>query len=133
MSNHLIPDFPVTHTNNVNARTIFGLDLANAQGKIVRWAPAPVVADYVAVPQTLVFFVNNTSFLITMLRRIKFVTAEHVPVQTAKSLAKHLDPVVHVYAQASFIVRTVLMDGEFKKIKVSCPNLNATRLRLKSM
>jgi hypothetical protein len=64
-----------------------------------------------------VFFGDGTAFLITISRRIKFVTAEHVPVRTAKSLAKHLDQVVHMYAQAGFITRTILMDEEFKKIK----------------
>jgi hypothetical protein len=62
-----------------------------------------VVTDYVAVPRSVVdrnrmitlaanvFFVDGAVFLIMMSRRIKFVTAEHVPVRTAKSLAKHLD------------------------------------------
>jgi hypothetical protein len=75
----------------------------------VRRTPAPVVTDYVAVPQSVVelnkwvtlaadiFFVDGTAFLITMSRRIKFVTAEHVPVRMAKSLAKHIDQVVDVY------------------------------------
>jgi hypothetical protein len=51
-----------------------------------------VVADYVAVPHLLVeansivtlaadvLFVDGTAFLLTVSRRIKFVTAEHVPV-----------------------------------------------------
>ncbi len=30
-----------------------------------------------------VFFVDGTAFLLTVARRIKFVTAEHVPVRTA--------------------------------------------------
>ncbi len=75
----------------------------------MRRTPAPVVTDYVAVPQSVVelnkwvtlaadiFFVDGTAFLITMSRRIKFVTAEHVPVRMAKSLAKHIDQVVDVY------------------------------------
>ncbi len=62
-----------------------------------------MVADYVAVPCSLVetnkiitmaadvFFVDGTAFLLTMSQKIKFITAEHVPVRTAKSLAKHLD------------------------------------------
>ena len=38
-----------------------------------------------------VCFVDRTSFLLTMSRQIKFITAEHVPFRTAKSLSKHLD------------------------------------------
>ena len=56
-----------------------------------------MVTDYVAVPQTLIeankvitlaadiFFVDGTAFLLTVARRIKFVTAEHVPIRTATS------------------------------------------------
>ncbi len=62
-----------------------------------------MVADHVAVPCSLVetnkvitmaanvFFVDGTAFLLTMSQQIKFITAEHVPVRRAKSLAKHLD------------------------------------------
>jgi hypothetical protein len=108
LSTHLISNYPVTHTNITNARIIFGPDHPSVRGKTVRRAPAPVVTDYVAVPCSVVernrvvtlaadvFFVDGTAFLITMSRRIKFVTTEHIPVRTAKSLVKHLDQVVHV-------------------------------------
>jgi hypothetical protein len=58
---------------------------------MVRRTPAPVVADCVAVPHLLVeankvvtlaadvFFVDGTTFLLTVLRRMKFVMAEHTP------------------------------------------------------
>ncbi len=61
------------------------------------------MADYVAVPCSLVetnkvitmaadvFFVDGTAFLLTMSQQIKYITTEHMPVRTAKSLAKHLD------------------------------------------
>jgi hypothetical protein len=140
VSNHLISNCPITHTNIANARAIFGPNLPSIRGKTVQRMPAPVVTDYVAVPQLVVelnkwvtlsadvFFVDGTAFLITVLRRIKFITPEHVPVRTAKSLAKHIDQVVNVYTQAGFIVRTILMDGEFEKIKnlVPCLECNTT-------
>jgi hypothetical protein len=62
-----------------------------------------VVADYVAVPYSLVesnkgvtmvadvFFVDGMAFLLMMSQKIKLITMEHVPVKTAKSLSKHLD------------------------------------------
>jgi len=93
-----------------------------------------VVTDYVAVPQTLieankvitlaadVLFVDGTAFLLTVARRIKFVTAEHVPVRTP-SLSKHLKRVLEVYGRAGFVVRTVLMDGDFEKIKSLMPSV----------
>jgi hypothetical protein len=50
------------------------------------------MGDYVAIPQKIVeanaavtlaadaFFVDGTAFLMTVPRKIKFVTSEHVPV-----------------------------------------------------
>jgi hypothetical protein len=94
-----------------------------------------VVGDYVAVPCVLedankvvmlaadVFFVDGTAFLLTVARRIKFVTAEHVPVRMATQLSKHLKRVLMVYGRAGFRVRTILMDGEFEKIKPHMPTV----------
>jgi hypothetical protein len=143
VSNHLISNCPVTHTNITNVRAIFGPDLPSVQGMTVRRTPAPVVTDYVQVPRSLVelnkmvtlaadvFFVDGTAFLITMLRRIKFMTAEHVPIRTAKSLAKHIDQVINVYAQVGFIVRTILMDREFEKLKAKVPRLECNTMAAK--
>jgi hypothetical protein len=99
----------------------------------VRHTLAPVVADYVAVLRGIVernqivtmaadvFFVDGIAFLVTLSWKIRFVTAEHVPVRTAKSLSKHLDQVLQVYHHAGFNVRMILMDGEFKKTKDLTP------------
>jgi hypothetical protein len=70
-----------------------------------------------------VFFVDGTAFLITVSWRIKFVMAEHLQVRTATSLCKHLGRVLQVYARAGFLVRTILMDGEFEKVKDCLPNI----------
>ncbi len=88
-----------------------------------------MVADHVAVPRAVaeknkvvtlaadVFFVNGTPFLVTLSRNIKFVTVEHLPVRTVNALVKHIEWVLHVYGRGGFSVRTILMDGEFEKIK----------------
>ena len=135
VSNHLISNCPITVHDITNSRAIHGPALASVRGKTVRRAPAPVVMDYVDVPRSLVerhrlvtlaadvFFVDGTAFLMTISRRIKFITSEYVPVRTAKNLAKHIDRVVNVYARAGFRVRTILMDGEFEKIKDLVPRL----------
>jgi hypothetical protein len=83
-------------------------------GKTVQRTPAPVVGDYLVVPWQLVeanaavmlatdvFFVDGTAFLMTVLRRIKFVMAKHVPVRTAARLSKHMHQVLLVYGRAGF-------------------------------
>ena len=135
VSGNMIRNCPITRNNITNARNIFGPDLASVRGKTVRRTPAPVVADYVEVPRALmehnrvitmaadVFLVDGTAFLTTVSRRIKFVTAEHLDRRTATSLCKHLERVLQVYARAGFRVRTILMDGEFEKVKDCLPNV----------
>ena len=62
-------------------------------------------------------FVNGLAFFTTLGRNIRFGTSEHVPSWTAKQLAKSLMKIVKLYALGGFVIRTVIMDGEFKKIK----------------
>jgi hypothetical protein len=78
VSGNLITNCPITTTDINNARAMFGPDLASIRGKTVQRTLAPVVADYVAVPRSLVetnkvipmavdvFFVDGTAFLLTM-------------------------------------------------------------------
>jgi hypothetical protein len=134
-SGNLIKNCPITTTDITNARKIFGPDLASIQGKTVQWTPAPVVADYVAVPCLLVkqnrivtmaadvFFVDGTAFLVTLSRWIKFITVEQLPVRTAISLSKHITRVLQVYEHSGFRVRTILMDGEFEKVQDLIPHV----------
>ena len=65
----------------------------------------------------VVMFVNKLAFFTTLGRDVRFDTAEHVPSQTAKQLAKYLKKIVKLYALGGFVVRTVIMDREFEKIK----------------
>ena len=78
VSGNLITNCPITTTNISNAHAIFGPDLASIRGKTVQRTPAPMVADYVAVPHSLVetnkvitmaadvFFGDGTAFLLTV-------------------------------------------------------------------
>jgi hypothetical protein len=123
VSSKLIPNCPIVRANISNALKMFGPDLASIHGKTVQRTPVPVVADYVAIPWQLVdaskavtlradvFFVDGIAFLITVSRRIKFVTTKHLPIRMAMSLSKHLQRVLLVYGRAGFRVRSILMDG----------------------
>jgi hypothetical protein len=146
VSNHLVANCPITHADITNTRRIFCPDLVSIRGKAVQRMHEPVVVDYVGVLQSLmeqikivmlssdIFFVDGTAILINLSRKIKFVTAKHMPMRTATSLAKHLNQVIQVYYCAGFVVRTVLMDREFEKIKDLMPMLecNTQQLRNKS-
>ena len=70
-----------------------------------------------------VFFVNGIAFLLAVAIKLKFVTVEHTPVRTAKSLVKHIKCVIQFYDRAGFTVRYVMMDGEFEKVKELLPTI----------
>jgi hypothetical protein len=124
VSSNLIPNCPIARA-----------DLASIRGKIVQRTPAPVVVDYVVIPWQLVdankavtivadvFFVDGIAFLIPVSKRIKFVTTKHLPIRMATILSKHLQRVLLVYGRAGFRVRSILMDGEFEKVKGLIPKV----------
>jgi hypothetical protein len=126
---NMICNCPINANDITNARNIWGPDLASIRGKTVQRTPAPVITVYVAVPRSIidrnktvtmaaiVFFVDGTAFLLTVSQQIKFITAEYVAGRTAQSLSTHMERVIEVYKRAGFSVRTILMDGQFKKIK----------------
>ncbi len=125
VSRNMISNCPIAPVDITNARAIFGPDLASVHGKTVRKTPA--VEDHVAVPHALVErnkvvmmaadFIDGMAFLVTLSRNIKFVTVEHLPVRMVTALVKHIEHVLHIYGGGGFSIRTILMDGEFKKIK----------------
>ncbi len=132
---NLINSCPVTSDDVTNGHAIFGPDLANLRGKTVQQMPARVVGGCVSVPREVVehnkivtlaadvFFLDGIAFLLNMSRQTKFITVEHVATCTAKSLSKHLAQIVQVYTKAGFSVHTILMDGEFEKVKAEMSNL----------
>jgi hypothetical protein len=103
VSNNMVPNCPIDCHDIANACNIFGPYLTSIRGKTVRHMPAPVVADYVAIMWGIlernqivtmaadVFFVDGIAFLVTLSWKIRFVTAQHIQVRTAKKLSKHLD------------------------------------------
>ena len=70
-----------------------------------------------------VFFVDGIVFLLTVAIKLKFVTVEHAPVRTTKSLVKSIKRMLQVYDRAGFTVRYIMMDGEFEKVKDLLPTI----------
>eukprot|EP00957_Ditylum_brightwellii_P085801 6526689-Ditylum_brightwellii.AAC.1 len=113
----------------MNTRAIFAPNHPGLQGKTVRHRPEQIEPEYLGIPRNFyhlhhfvvptadVMFVNGLAFFTTLGRDIRFETAEHIPSRTAKQLAKSLMKVVKLYALGGFIIRTVIMDREFEKIK----------------
>ncbi len=61
----------------------------------------------------------------------QFITAEHLQTRMATSLCKHLGRVLQVYVRAGFVVRTILMDGEFEKVKDCLLNVECNTMPAK--
>ena len=135
VSAQMVSDCDVVATDVTNAYKLFGKDLAAVRGNTTRRNPAPVVESHVTIPKNFVlnnkaitlaadvFFVDGIAFLMSVSRRIKFVTAEHTPVRTAKALTKHIKRILQVYYRAGFTVRYVMMDGKFEKVKAELPSI----------
>ena len=123
VSSNMIKNCPIYSTDVSNARAIFGPDLASVRGKTVQRKPKSIVEEYVSVSKELVsrhkfisiaadvFFVDGIAFLLRVTIKLKFVTVEHTPFRTAKSLVKHIKRVLQVYDRAGFTVRYIMMDG----------------------
>ena len=104
-------------------------------GKTVQRKPKSIVEEYAAVPKELVsrhkfismeadvFFVDGIAFLLIAEIKNKFVTVEHTPVRTAKSIFKYIKRVQQVYNRVGFTVRYIIMDGEFEKVKDLLPTI----------
>ncbi len=139
----LITYCPVTVQDVENANRIFGPDLANHRGEMIRTKPEHVRIEYVQIPPDFVelhkyvtlvadvMLVNGLLFLVTSSRGISLVTIEYIKSRTAKRLVHTLERVFRIYGTAGFIMQTVLMDMEFKKLKDKLLNviLNTTSAR----
>ncbi len=136
----LITNCPVTVEHVENANRIFGPDLTNLRGEMIRTKPEHVRIKYVQIPWDFVelhkyvtlvaevMLVNGLPFLVTSSRDISLVTVEYLKLRTAKRLVHTLERVVCIYGTAGFIVQTALMDMEFEQLKDKLLNviLNTT-------
>jgi hypothetical protein len=120
--NNMIPNCPVTITAAKNALTIFGPNPTGIMGRTVRTPPGPVMTNYVQIPWMLleqnqlvmlamdVMFVNGVPFLVSVARRLNYITAYHVPSCTKKQLATGITQVMDLYTRGGFQVGSLLID-----------------------
>ena len=57
-----------------------------------------------------VMFVNNSAFLVTMSRKIKFLTVKHLKSRSAKQLVHSLKNVMRLYGRNNQHVTNILTD-----------------------
>ncbi|KAL7460647.1 hypothetical protein ACHAXS_001093 [Conticribra weissflogii] len=64
--------------------------------------------------------VSGTAFVVTVSRDI---TTHYLPSRTSDDLAQSLKQTIRLYQQGGFKVQTLLMDGEFEKVKGHIPEV----------
>ena len=82
----MIVNFHVTPTDIKNANNIFGPDVPSIKVKSIRRRPESVVSEYIDIPKEIlimnaglevpvdVIFVNKLAFLVSVIKRLKFIT-----------------------------------------------------------
>jgi hypothetical protein len=65
-------------------------------------------------------FVNGMAFLTTLSRKLQLATVEQLPLRMATQLSNSLIKIVKLYACIGFIVRVIMMDQEFDRVKEAC-------------
>ncbi len=76
-------------------------------------------------------FVNGMAFLTTLSWKLRLATVKQLPSHTATQLSNSLTKIVKLYACTGFIVRVIMMDQEFDKVKDACNmvEINITAVR----
>ena len=142
---NLIRNCPLTVADIDIADKLFGPDIGSLCGKTVRRALTTVKTDYVAIPNVIrdrmgtveitgdLFFVSGIPFLLTLGKRIKFMTLENIPDRKAITLLRGLHAVRNIYLEQGHAVSTMFMDNEFAPLgndmKGVQINLNTTAAR----
>ena len=98
----MVDNIPFEQVDVSNSRRIFGPALEDLRGKTTRRKPdiakEKKVSMLASVAERLkyvtmaagIFFVDKIPFLITMTKKLQFVTAEFTPCRRAPKLAEHL-------------------------------------------
>ena len=129
VSNKTLDNCPVIPADIPNALAIYGLHLPGVRGYTVRKKPDRVETEYLSIPDdyrrlhhivtltTDILFVNGVPFLVTLSRKIRFLTAEHIPSRTAKQLGSSLMKIVNFYQRCGYVVNVIMMDQELDKVE----------------
>ena len=127
---NLLPNCPITVADINAAEDIFGPDLGSLKGKTVRRSPHKVnTNDIVRIPLVVheryrevticgdIMHVNGQPILATISRHLRFGTMEALTSKGTRELLRAIDSVAKAYREGGFIVRTVLLDGEFESLR----------------
>ena len=126
---NMLKKIPISVTDIKNGHIIFGPNIGSLRGKTVRKKTETVMTDYVEIPKQIkdkmktieltvyVMFVNNTPFVISLGKNMKFTTIENVVDHKAATLLKALCSIKSVYTNKNIFIKTLFMDNEFEVLQ----------------
>jgi hypothetical protein len=129
VSHTLLKNSQLTIDDLENSRVIYGPSVPRLKGTSVRHKPMRAEPNFVRIPRDIidmnryvtlvadVMFVCGLPFLISLSRRIQFVTVEFIPKRTAGELCNGLKNILKLYNRAGFIIQCACMDNEFEPLK----------------
>ncbi len=141
--NNSIKNCPVKPDHITNAHSIFGPSITGVRRRTTRQQPERVEAAVGRIPDDFhrlhkfvvltanVMFVNGMAFMTTLSWKLRLATVEQLPSRMATQLSNSLIKIVKLYACTGFIVRVIMMDQEFDKVKEACDmvEINTTAAR----
>jgi hypothetical protein len=129
VSHALLKNSNLTIDDLDNSRVIYGPSVPRLKGTSVRHKSIRAEPNFVRIPREIidmnryvtlvadVMFVCGLPFLISLSRRIRFVTVEFIPKRTAGELSNGLKNILKLYNRAGFIIQCACMDNEFEPLK----------------
>lgn len=123
-----ITNNPVTTKDIEIAGKIVGPDVSTLKRKTTRQKPAPVVHNYIEIPQELLdtqrdvilcadgMKVNGLPFLTTVSRNLMYRTAQWISSQTLDVYKQAFGQVIAIYNRGGFKIRCIHVDNEFRPL-----------------
>ena len=120
---------PVTLDDVKRCEAIYGPNVYALKGKSVRSKPPVVLNDYVKVPPELkvknedvelcadIMYIQGIPFLVTVSKRLKFVTITHIAKRSKALLCEAFDKTFRVYNKAGFRITKLHVDREFEVLE----------------
>jgi hypothetical protein len=129
---NLLPIYPVTRQDILNAKAILGPDVGSLKGKMTRQTPRSVIVTRATnIPVTIlrqyrnvvifadIMFVNKTAFFVSISRNIRFSTTEMIENQRPDTIASAAKQVIQLTSGVALQLHISLWMGSLSVFEES--------------